>query len=182
MEDAELVKESHVQVVLETLRQQFDWVIADVSRSWSEGSIRALELADQIVMVALQDVITLNHSRTYRDILVRLGISHRCIRTVINRHSAEVSVTDAEATSFMGAAPDAVLRNDYPNALACVNEGRTLADFAPGSGLRQGFHELARTAHAWVGRELPDEPATTDKGIGARVRQLMLRRKNHGAA
>jgi pilus assembly protein CpaE len=182
MEEAELVKESHVQIVLETLREQFDWVIADVSRSWNEGSIRALELADQTVMVALQDVITLNHLRTYRDILVRLGISQRRIRTVINRHSSGASVTDAEVASFLGSAPDAVLCNDYPNALACVNEGRTLGDFAPGSELRQGFHELAKTGHAWVGRELRDEPAPSDSGIGARVRQLMFGRKSHGAA
>ena len=60
VEDAELIDETHVEAVLDQLRARFERVVIDVSRSWSPTSVRALDQADIIILVALQDVPSLN--------------------------------------------------------------------------------------------------------------------------
>jgi pilus assembly protein CpaE len=74
-EEAELVRGAHVERALSLLRGDFDWVILDLSRTWSEPTVRGLDLADLILLVTLMDVPTLHHTRKHIDLLERLGHS-----------------------------------------------------------------------------------------------------------
>jgi len=176
VEEAELVKESHVHGVLEILRQEFDWVVVDVSRSWNEPSVRTLDLADGILLVTLQDVPTLTHARAHRDLLVRLGHDPAKIHTVANRYSKRDLVSDDDLVEFLGVKPEASLPNDYATTAVSVNEGRPVADVAPGSELHRAFQSLARQVYDWVGVEVP-ESLDTRPGLCSRIRNF-FRREN----
>src|SRR5262247_1575333 len=86
-EEAELVRGAHVERALNLLRGDFDWVVLDLSRTWSEPTVRALDLADLVLLVTLMDVPTLHHTRKHLDLLERLGHSGARIRLIANRHS-----------------------------------------------------------------------------------------------
>lgn len=176
VEEAELVKESHVHGVLEILRQEFDWVVVDVSRSWNEASVRTLDLADEILLVTLQDVPTLTHARAHLDLLTRLGHSPTKIHTISNRNSKRDLVEDGDVVQFLGVKPEASLPNDYATTTVSVNEGRPVADVAPGSELDRAFQSLARQLFDWVGVEVPDALGAKRK-FGARIKNI-FRREN----
>jgi pilus assembly protein CpaE len=176
VEEAELVKESHVHGVLEILRQEFDWVVVDVSRSWNEPSVRTLDLADGILLVTLQDVPTLTHARAHRDLLVRLGHDPAKIHTVANRYSKRDLVSDDDLVEFLGVKPEASIPNDYATTAVSVNEGRPVADVAPRSELHRAFQSLARQVFGWAGVEIPESLATK-RGLCSRIRNS-FRREN----
>ena len=58
-EEAELVSGEHVSAVLELLKRQFQYVIVDVGRGFSEVSLAAIERAANIVIVCTPDRVGL---------------------------------------------------------------------------------------------------------------------------
>jgi pilus assembly protein CpaE len=177
VEEAELVRGVHVERVISLLRGEFDFVVLDVSRSWNEASVRALDLASEILLITSLDVPTLNHARQHLDLLRRLGHSDAKIHPIANRYSRRDAVTDKEFAQFLGRAPDTHLPNDYPNTVGSVNEGRPLGEVAPRSPLHQAYVALARSAHAWSGLEVEEQAEDTDN-LAARVRRLFKKVDN----
>ena len=177
VEEAELVRGVHVERVISILREQFDFVVLDVSRSWNEASVRALDLASEILLITSQDVPTLNHARQHLDLLRRLGHSDAKIHPIANRYSRRDAVTDKEFAQFLGRAPDCHLPNDYPSTVGSVNEGRPLGEVAPRSSLHQAFVALARSAHVWSGLEVEASQEESDN-LAARVRRLFKKVEN----
>ena len=155
-EEADLVRGIHVDRVLALLRQDFDWVIVDVSRDWGERTVRALDLADQILLVTLLDVPTLSHTRQHMDLLARLGHAGDRVRLLTNRHGAGESVSDRDLVEFLDREPDFRIPNDYRVSVEAVNRGLSVAEVAPRSAVSRSFAELAESLHAWCGVPLPD--------------------------
>lgn len=181
MEEAELVGGDHVEGALDLLRSEFDWIVLDVSRSWSEASVRALDLADHIVLVTLNDVPTLNHARAHLDLLKRLGHHESKIRIVANRFSKSDAVTERDFLQFLGKAPDAHLPNDYQTTFAAVNEGKTIGLVAPRSSLHRAFVELAERVHDWCGIEAPQTEANPGRFDSMRkILTTFSRKGRHG--
>jgi len=180
VEEAELVRGAHVERVISILREEFAFIVLDVSRSWNEASVRALDLASEILLVTTQDVPTLNHARQHLDLLRRLGHADAKIHPIANRYSRRDAVTDKEFAQFLGRAPDAQLPNDYPSTVGSVNEGRPLGEVAPRSALHQAFIGLARSAYAWSGLEAGAR-GEESQNLAARVRRL-FKKVDHGTA
>jgi pilus assembly protein CpaE len=174
MEDAESVHDLHVERVLPILRSEFDWVIVDVSRSWNEASIQALTLADQILLVTLFDVPTLNHARQHKKLLEGLALNGSRIHTVGNRYSKGDSVTVGDFKRVLGSEPDALIPNDYATTAESVNQGRPIGQVARGSAIHKAYRQLALEAHAWCGVEVPQTQSA--RGIAGRFRGVFSRR------
>ena len=154
-EEAELVKGIHVERALELLRRDFDWVVLDLSRTWNETTVRALDLADLVLLVTMMDVPTLHHTRQHVDLLERLGHSGRRIRLIANRYSSNDPVTDRDVAEFLDREPDFRIPNDYPTTLASVNRGLSVAEVAPRGALARSYAELNRKLHDWCDVEVP---------------------------
>jgi len=174
MEDAESTHDLHVERVLPILRSEFDWVIVDVSRSWNEASIQALTLADQILLVTLFDVPTLNHARQHKKLLDGLALNESRIHMVGNRYSKGDSVTVGDFKRVLGSEPDALIPNDYATTAESVNQGRPLGQVARGSAIHKAYRQLALEAHAWCGVEVPQTQSA--RGIAGRFRGVFSRR------
>jgi len=174
VEEAELVRGEHVERALSLLRGDFDWVILDLSRTWSEPTVRALDLADLVLLVTLMDVPTLHHTRKHLDLLERLGHSGARIRVIANRHSSVDAVTDKDVESFLERKPDFRIPNDFPTTLQAVNNGVAVGEVAARSPLARAYTELAQALHGWFGAKAPGA-AEPSHGALARVRGMFRR-------
>jgi pilus assembly protein CpaE len=174
MEDAESIHGVHVERVLPILRSEFDWVIVDVSRSWNEASVQALTLADQILLVTLFDVPTMNHARQHKKLLEGLALNGSRIRMVGNRHSKGDAVTVGDFKRVLGSEPDALIPNDYATTAESVNQGRPIGQVARGSAIHEAYRQLALDVYPWCGVDAPQtQPA---RGIAGRFRGVFSRR------
>ena len=167
VEEAELLGAAHVKAVIEQLKKRFDWIVIDVSRSWNETSLSAIDVADEVLLVTLQDVPSLNHARAHRDVLLRLGTEANKIHTIVNRDSKGAAVSSEDMVKFLGSSPEFSLPNDYATAVTSVNEGRSVSDVAPGSAMDIAFQELVALVHRWHG--VPLDSPKKRVGLGRRV-------------
>ena len=174
MEDSESVRGLHVERVLPILRSEFDWVIVDVSRSWNEASVHALTLADQVLLVSLFDVPTLNHARQHKKLLEGLALNGLRTRLIGNRHSKGDAVTVSDFKRVLGIEPDALIPNDYATTAESVNQGRPIGQVARGSAIHKAYRQLALDVYAWCGVDVPQIKST--KGIAGRFRGVFSRR------
>jgi pilus assembly protein CpaE len=174
MEDAESIRSLHVERVLSILRSEFDWAIVDVSRSWNESSVQALTLADQILLVSLFDVPTLNHARQHKKLLEGLALDGSRTRMVGNRHSKNDAVTVGDFKRVLGSEPDALIPNDFATTTESVNQGRPIGQVARGSAIHKAYRQLALDVYAWCGVDAPKtQPA---QSIAGRFRGVFSRR------
>ncbi len=180
MEEAEGIHGVHVERVLPILRSGFDWVLVDVSRSWNEASVQALSIADQILLVTLFDVPTLNHARQHKKLLEGLALDGSRVRTVGNRHSKGGAITVSDFKRVLGSEPDALIPNDYATTAESVNQGRPIGQISRGSAICEAYRKLALDVYAWCGVDAPQaEPA---RGIARRFRGVFSRRSSRGSA
>jgi pilus assembly protein CpaE len=177
-EEAELLRAEPVERVLALLRADFDWVVVDLGRSWSDGSVRALDLASEVILVTELDVPALANARRQLELLERLGVSAGRVHVVENRHGRAEALTGRDGRRFLGRPVELRLPDEPAAAGACVNEGRTVGEAARNGRLHRAVLELAQAVREWSGREaaLPER-----SGVLARVR-LGLARRVYGAA
>jgi pilus assembly protein CpaE len=173
VEEAELLTRERVDQALGLLREDYDWVIVDASRSWNEPSAQAFERADQILLVGSLDVPTLNHVKQQIELFKRLGYLDSNIRAVVNRYSRTDPVTERDFREFVGREPDVRLPNDFATAASCLNQGRTLGEIAAGSALHQAVEELARCTQRWCGIET--EETQPNETLTRRLRRILGR-------
>ena len=177
-EEAELLRAEPVERALALLREDFDWVVVDLGRSWSEGSVRALDLASEVILVTELDVPALANARRQLELLER-----RCWKKIMklkmeNRYGRAEALTGRDGRRFLGRPVELRLPDEPAAAGACVNEGRTLGEALRNGRLHRAVVELAQTVRKWSGREAA-LPARS--GVVARVR-LGLARRVYGAA
>jgi pilus assembly protein CpaE len=174
MEAAENIRGASVERVLRILRSEFDWVIVDVSRSWNDASTRALTLADQVLLVTLLDVPTLNHTRQYKRFLGGLSLDDSRIRTVGNRYSKGGAVTVSDFERVLGTEPDALIPNDYATMAESVNQGRLIGEVSSKGALHKAYRQLALDIYAWCGIDSPKPQRS--QNIAGRFRGVFSRR------
>jgi pilus assembly protein CpaE len=150
VQDIAMVGASHVERALNLLRSEFDWVVIDLPHAWDDVSLRALDLADQIVLITNMDVPALTHTRHQLDLLERFGAPEEQIHVVINRHNRSNLFSPKELDEFLGRDPDVLIPQDDPVAQRCVNEGKLLREVGRGSKLERAFMSLADSVCKWT--------------------------------
>ena len=175
-EQVDLVDTPSLERALEILREEFEWVVVDVSRSWRESSLRTLDLSDQILLVTGFDVAALHHSRRLEYLFRRLGQADR-LRLIANRRSSSDSVGERDFRQFLERQPDVRLPNDFESTTACIEQGKPISEIAENRALDRGFLELAQRVHDWCGVPFP-EPARR-KGL---ISNLLAKVVRNGTA
>ncbi len=155
-EDADLVDAERVGEAIEIARRLADWTLLDLSRDFSDVSLRALDLADEVLLVSTLDIPSLHHARSMLSLLERLGMPHSRVHLVLNRGGHPNQASDREVREFLGRSADVRLPNDFAAAQETCNFGRPLAQAAPGSPLRAALDELAADLHEWLGLPRPE--------------------------
>jgi len=174
VEEHELIRGDHVEEVLSVLRGQVDWIVLDVARSWNEPSVRALDLASEILLVTSGDLAALAHTRKHVDLLCRLGHSREKIHLVANRYPDANAVSRDDLAKFLDGPCDIELPNDYASAIEAINGGQELAESSPKAALTQAYENLAESAHAWCDVKDSRKSDSTG-GLSTRVRRFFQR-------
>jgi len=171
IEAAQRVEAHHVDHVLQLLRSEFERIVLDVPRVWSDISTLALDRADLILLVTTREVPVLYQARQHIALLRRLGFESK-LRLVANGCCRGQPVTDDDYASFLERAPDVALP-DEEAAEAAVNQGELLWDVSRRCALAKGIEELALRSDTWCGIE--SEPENAKGWLGR-----FLGRKSNG--
>ena len=152
IEDAETISVQHIGTALRLMREEFDWIILDVSRSWNEVSIHALDLSDLVMAVSVIDLPALGHLKQHLDLMERLGHTRSNVRLIANRYDKNKGSLDGkDFEDFIGRKFDFEISNDFSTVAASIDAGCPTSKVSSRSPVTREFATLARELHGWCG-------------------------------
>ena len=140
---ADQIQRAELIRILTVLREMCAFVVVDTSPHLSDNALAALELADDIIMVANLDVMSLKNSRVSLQALQVLGIPFSKVKFVLNRTNGAGPLAPGDAERVLQMKADAQLPEE-PAVADSVNLGLPVAVASPSSKFAQGLHALAK--------------------------------------
>jgi pilus assembly protein CpaE len=151
------------------LRGQFDHIVVDGASSFSELVLAAVDAADKIVLVTLQDVLAVRRARWAFDVLARLGVEPRDITVAVNQFDSQSKVTLKRIEDMFSPSPVIAIQSDSALATKSLDRGVPLQSIAAKSGLCQDIVRLAGTITDEVAYRAGQGPAVAERGLLANL-------------
>ncbi len=158
MEDANLIREDHLQRVIGLLRASYTHLVLDLSKSFSSTDVTALRMADLILLVAQLDLTSLrNVVRMMATLTATPGLADK-VQIVLNRVGSDTDISLKKAEETIGKPIFWQIPNDPKPLMESRNHGTPLLMYAPKCKVQQS---IAGLAEAVCGRQM--EPAPKEK-------------------
>lgn len=115
---------TRIRSLIDLAAHQFRFLVLDVPRA-DPAVVDSLESASSIVVVANQDVATIRSAARMASAFEQRYGKDR-VSVVINRYDARAEIGQADVERVIGRPVAGLFPNNYPTALASLNEGRPL--------------------------------------------------------
>jgi pilus assembly protein CpaE len=131
LEDANLIREDHLQRVIGLLRASYSHLVLDLSKSFSATDVTALRMADLILLVAQLDLSSL---RNVVRMMLTLGADENMankVQIVLNRVGSETDISLKKAEETIGKPIYWQIPNEPKPMIESRNHGTPLLLYAP---------------------------------------------------
>ncbi|HZD39464.1 MAG TPA: AAA family ATPase [Terriglobales bacterium] len=141
-EDARKVTPSDIDEILDILAQSFDFVVVDTAKEFDEMLALVLDKASLVLFVTEMDVPSLKSAHRAFELLERMGIYDKKIRLILNRYVKSKLMTLESVEKALGVKVFWTLPNNYPTAIAAVNQGLSIEESDPRSDIAHSYAGL----------------------------------------
>src|SRR5215510_3612278 len=163
-EDARRIKPSNIEEILYTVVQSCKVVVIDSPKEFDETSFVALDKAHLILFVTEMDVPSLKSAHRAFELFDRMQIYPNKIRLVLNRYVKNKLMSLESVEKTLGMKVFWTLPNDYPTAIAALNQGLSIMDTEPKSALARSYEGLADAVMETLAFAGQKSEAETKKG------------------
>lgn len=138
----DFINAEHIHVILESLRESFDYVIVDMPGRFVETIMPALALADQLLVITTPELSAVRNIKVLLVTLKDLNFPQSKIRIVLNKEDlrGEIKKNDVETT--LNKKVDAAIGLDYRRVLSSLNRGVPLVYEYPKNTLSKNFEKM----------------------------------------
>jgi pilus assembly protein CpaE len=124
-ERGEGVSPDQIRRIIAFLRQHYDYVLIDTSKSLLPSTLAAFEQSEVVFLVTNPDLPSLRNIQRGLPLIRRaLSATGQQFRLVINRHDAEEAIPRADIEKTLGFQAYWTLSNDYETVIASCNTGK----------------------------------------------------------
>lgn len=141
-EDARRVTPADIDEILDVLAQSFDFVVVDTPKEFDDMLTVVLDKANLILFVTEMDVPSLKSAHRAFEMFERMGIYEKKIRLILNRYVKSKLMTLESVEKALGTRVFWTLPNNYPVAIAAVNQGLSIQECDPRSDLAKNYSGL----------------------------------------
>ncbi|MGD8628962.1 MAG: AAA family ATPase [bacterium] len=169
-EQAELVRENHLDRILMVLRSMFDFVVIDTTNVLGELALRALDESEMILAVLTDDLAAIYNARQCLDIFDRMGYGEDKVRLVMNRGYSNRGISSQDVEKSIDYPVFWKIPNEkYPTVLSSLNQGIPISLFKPHSKLSGSFRDLANHLNSEFYPEEGRPAPKRKKGLAKRL-------------
>ena len=122
-EEAENVNGEAFGKVLTYLRRLYSYIIVDTSSTLTDAVLNAIDVSDLIVVLATQDIPSINNVRRFLDLIDILEIDRNQIVFVMNRFDKRIGITPEAVSENLKQPVELVLPLDERVIVPSVNRG-----------------------------------------------------------
>lgn len=138
----ERVSGALVQRLLETLREQYDYIVLDTAPAFDEQTLTALDETDECIIVATLDVPTLKNVKVALETLDVLGVAEGHRHLLLNRADDQVGIGADKVEGILGMDVAVQVATSLDIAKA-TNAGRPLMLSSPSHPSSKAIRSLA---------------------------------------
>jgi pilus assembly protein CpaE len=165
LQDLELITPDSLRKVIGLLRASFSHVVIDLSKSFSQVDLTALELCNEIILMVQLDLPCLRNMVRLLMSLQQMETVRDKVKVVVNRvglESGQISLKKARET--IGREVFFQIPNDYRTMVEMRNNGQSLIEQAPKAAITLAVQQLTDLlVGAPVVQSDETEKAPTDK-------------------
>ena len=165
LQDLELITPDSLRKVCGLLRASFSHIVMDVSKSYSQVDLTAMELSNEIVLIVQLDLPCLRNMVRLLMSLQQMDNIRDKVKVVVNRvglESGQISLKKARET--IGREVFFQIPNDYRTMVEMRNNGQPLIEQAPKAAITLAVQQLTDLlAGAQVINSEESEKVPTDK-------------------
>jgi pilus assembly protein CpaE len=122
-ETAELVTPDHMPVILDHLRQTYDYVLVDIDKRLDDVNLGIIEVAEAVFVVMTADLSCLKNVRLVLETIGHLGYEKDKVKLVLNRSNAFTGINVKNAEGALKRTIDHQVVNEYRGAISALNTG-----------------------------------------------------------
>ena len=141
-EDARRIMPADIDEILDMLTQSFDFVVVDTAKEFDDMLALVLDKANLILFVTEMDVPSLKSAHRALELFGRMGVYDTKIRLVLNRYVKSKLMSLESVEKALGAKIFWTLPNNYPVAIAAVNQGLSIHECDPKSDIAKSYMGL----------------------------------------
>ena len=141
-EDARRITPADIDEILDVLAQSFDFVVVDTPKEFDDMLALVLDKANLILFITEMDVPSLKSAHRALELFERMGIYDKKIRLILNRYVKSKLMTLESVEKALGVKVFWTLPNNYPVAIAAVNQGLSLQECDPRSDIAKSYQGL----------------------------------------
>jgi pilus assembly protein CpaE len=141
--EADLIEPDHVKQVISLLASEFRYVVIDTGSGLDEGTLAALELCTDIVVLTSTEVPAVRATRKELASLDLIGVTEPKRHFVVNRSDARVGLPVSEVEASVGL-PVAVAIPSSRDVPISVNQGEPIIASDRRSPVRDALQQLVR--------------------------------------
>jgi pilus assembly protein CpaE len=139
------IKPEHVEAILNVAVNHYDYVILDISKNLDDVSIKALDRAHQIFLVAQAMLPYVRNAKQMMNVFRSLGYSADKVEVVINRYLKNGEISLEDLRSALGVSGMRTIPNRYAEVVKAVNQGVPLAQVSTSSPVFRALSEWAES-------------------------------------
>ena len=138
----DFINAEHIRVIIESLRESFDYVVVDMPGRFVETIMPALALADHLLVITTPELSSVRNIKVLLVTLKDLNFPQSKIRIVLNKEDirGEIKKNDVEAT--LNKKVDAAIGLDYKRVLSSLNRGVPLVYEYPKNSLSKNIDKM----------------------------------------
>jgi len=123
---AETVTGDQIRQILHFLKQHYDYIVVDTSKSFSPPTLATFEQADHVLLITNVDLPSLRNITRCLPLLERMGSvkGEDWLRLVVNRYQASDPISLKEIEKTLGLPVYWTLGNDFESVMNSINSGK----------------------------------------------------------
>jgi pilus assembly protein CpaE len=186
-DQAAMITVPFLSEVQRLLGEMFEFVVIDTPPSFAPEVISAVDAANDVLVVAMRDTLSLKNTKLGLETLERMEYDRRRVRLLLNRANTNVGIERDDVLAILGRDVD-IMVPSAREITRSVNQGEPIA-YQKGNDAAKAFRALARlyieAAQArWAGDQSADVielPSKPEPEPGKSQRQSIFRRSRRTA-
>lgn len=132
----------HIRIILESLRESFDYIVVDMPARFVDKVMPALALADTLLVVTTPEISSVRNVKALLATLMDLNFPQSKVKIVLNKEQIRGDIKQKDIEITLNKKVDAAIGFDYQKVLSSLNRGIPLVSEYPKNVVSKNIEKL----------------------------------------
>jgi pilus assembly protein CpaE len=132
----------HIRIILESLRESFDYIVVDMPARFVDKVMPALALADILLVVTTPEISSVRNVKALLATLMDLNFPQSKVKIILNKEQIRGDIKQKDIELTLNKKVDAAIGFDYQKVLSSLNRGIPLVSEYPKNVVSKNIEKL----------------------------------------